>query len=129
MRTRRWQRVAAAWAVCGQPCPAVGAELPVRFDLAAALKALLDELVKLLLELQDGGLLLALLGLLRLFLFVHCVPSVSHWIPADSSLRAHVISHGITLHPDRKRVLCPQSCARQRCVSVRKVHCPRERPV
>jgi hypothetical protein len=29
----------------------VGAELPVRFNLAAAIEALLDELVKLLLEL------------------------------------------------------------------------------
>jgi hypothetical protein len=29
----------------------VGAELPVRFDLAAAIKALVDEVVKLLLEL------------------------------------------------------------------------------
>ena len=53
MRTGRWQRVAAAWAVRGQPCPAVGAELPVRFDLAAAIEALLDELVKLLMELQE----------------------------------------------------------------------------
>jgi len=31
----------------------VGAELPVRVDLAAAIAALLDELVKLLLELQE----------------------------------------------------------------------------
>src|SRR4029453_7860552 len=38
MRTGRGQRVAAAWAVRGQPCPAVGAELPVRFDLAAAIE-------------------------------------------------------------------------------------------
>ena len=51
MRTERWQRVAAAWAVRGQPYPAVGAELPVRFNLAVAIEALLDELVKLLLEL------------------------------------------------------------------------------
>ena len=53
MRTGRWQWVAAAWAVRGQPYPAVGAELPVRFDLAAAIEALLDELVKLLMELQE----------------------------------------------------------------------------
>ena len=92
MRTRRWQRVAAAWAVCGQPCPAVGAELPVRFDLAAALKALLDELVKLLLKLQECGLLPALLGLLLLLLFVHGVPFVSHCPHADSRLRSRVIS-------------------------------------
>jgi hypothetical protein len=90
MRTRRGQWVAAAGAMRGQPCPAVGAELPVRGDLAAAIEALVDELVKLLLELQDGGLLPALLGLVRLVLFVHGVPSVSHWPPADSSLRAHV---------------------------------------
>jgi hypothetical protein len=78
MRTGRGQRVAAAWAVRGQPCPAVGAELPVRCDLAAAIEALLDELVKLLLELQECGLLPALLGLLLLLLFVHSVPSVFH---------------------------------------------------
>ena len=53
MRTGRWQRVAAAWAVRGQPYPAVGAELPVAFDLPAAITALLDELVKLLMELQE----------------------------------------------------------------------------
>ena len=78
MRTGRGQRVAAAWAVRGQPCSAVGAELPVRFDLAAAIEALLDELVKLLLELQKCGLLPAFLGLLLLLLFVHGVPSVFH---------------------------------------------------
>ena len=75
MRTGRGQRVAAAWAVRGQPCPAVGAELPVRFDLAAAIEALQEELVKFLLELQECGLLPAFLGL---FLFVHGVPSVFH---------------------------------------------------
>jgi hypothetical protein len=78
MRTRRWQRVAAAWAVRGQPCAAVGAELPVRFDLAAAIAALLEELVKLLLELQEYGLLPALLGRLLVLLCVHGVPSVFH---------------------------------------------------
>jgi hypothetical protein len=127
MRTGRGQRAAAAWTVRGQPYPAVGAELPVRFDLAAAIEALLHELVKFLLELQDGGLLPAFLGLLLLFLVVHCVPSV-HWTPADSNLRSRVISQGINLHPDRERVLCSTSCARQFCVSVRKVHCHRERP-
>jgi hypothetical protein len=45
----------------------------VRFDLAAAIEALLEELVKFLLELQECGLLPAFLGL---FLFVHGVPSV-----------------------------------------------------
>jgi hypothetical protein len=78
MRTGRWQRVAAAWAVRGQPCPAVGAELPVRCDLAAAIEALLVELVKRLLELQECGLLPALVGLWLLLLFVHGVPSVFH---------------------------------------------------
>src|SRR5213592_438363 len=62
MRTERGQRVAAAWAVRGQPYPAVGAELPVAFDLTAAITALLHELVKLLMELQERGLSPALLG-------------------------------------------------------------------
>ena len=78
MRTERWQRVAAAWAVRGQPCPAVGAKLPVRGDLVAAIATLLDKLVELLLELQEGGFLPALLRLLLLLLFVHGVPSVFH---------------------------------------------------
>ena len=52
MRTGRGQRVAAAWAVRGQPYPAMGTELPVRFELAAALAALVDEVAKLFLELQ-----------------------------------------------------------------------------
>jgi hypothetical protein len=51
MRTERWQRVVTTWAVRRQPYPAVGAELPVRFNLAATIKAFLDELMKLLLEL------------------------------------------------------------------------------
>ena len=53
MRTGWRQRIAAARAVRGQPYPAVGTDLPMRFDLALALLALLDELVKRLLELQD----------------------------------------------------------------------------
>ena len=92
MRTERWQRVAAARAVRGQPCPAVGAELPVRFNLAAAIEALLAELVKLLMELQECRLYLPLLGLLLVLLVVHGVPSVSHCRRADSSLRSCVIS-------------------------------------
>ena len=51
MRTERWQRVAAAWAVRSQPYPAVGAELPVRFELSAAIETLLEELVKFVTEL------------------------------------------------------------------------------
>jgi hypothetical protein len=56
MRTGRWQGVIPAWAVRGQPYPAVGAELPVRFNVAAAIAAFLDELVKSLLALEHGGL-------------------------------------------------------------------------
>jgi hypothetical protein len=48
----------------------VGAELPVRFNLAATIAAFLEELVKFLLALEHGGLYPALLGLL-LFLVVH----------------------------------------------------------
>ena len=129
MRTGRWQRVAAAWAVRGQPGPAVGAELPVRFDLAAAIEALLAELVKRLLELQECGLYPPLLGLLLVLLVVHGVPSVSHCPRADSSLRSRVISYGINRHPDKERVLCPPLCASQPCGSVRKAHCHSEHPV
>ena len=85
MRTGRGQRVAAAGAVRGQPCSAVGAELPMRFDLAAAIETLVDEVVKLLLELQECGLPPALLGLWLVLLFVHCIPFVSYQTPADSS--------------------------------------------
>ena len=91
MRTGRWQRVAAAWAVRGQPCPAVGAELPVRCDLTAAIEALLVELVKRLLELQECGLYPALLGLWLVLLVVHGVPSISPCPRADSRLRSRVI--------------------------------------
>ena len=87
MRPERGQRVAAAWAVRGQPYPAVGAELPVAFDLTAAITALLHELVKLLLELQERGLPPALLGWWLVVLVVHGVPSVSHSLPALVSLR------------------------------------------
>ena len=76
MRTGRGQRVAAAWAVRGQPYPTMGAELPVRFELAAALAALVDEMAKLFLELQECGLLPALLRGWLWLLFVHGVPSV-----------------------------------------------------
>jgi len=63
----------------GQSCPAVSAELPVRFNLAVAIEALLDELVKLLMELQECGLPPALVGLLLWCFVVHYIPSVSHW--------------------------------------------------
>ena len=53
MRTGWRQRIAATWAVRRQPDPAVGTDLPVRFDLALALLALLEELVKFLMELQE----------------------------------------------------------------------------
>ena len=92
MRTGRWQRVAAAWAVRGQPYPAVGAELPVAFDLTAAITALLHQLVKLLLELQECGLPPALLGLWLVFLVVHGGPSLSQCTPADTAAYALVAS-------------------------------------
>ena len=76
MRTGRGQRVAAAWAVRGQPYPTMGAELPVRVELAAARAALVDEVAKLFLELQEYGLLPALLSGWLWLLFVHGVPSV-----------------------------------------------------
>jgi hypothetical protein len=66
--------------------PAVGAELPVRFDLAAAITALLHELVKCLMELQEGGLPPALLGWWLLLRVVHGISSVSHCLPALISL-------------------------------------------
>jgi hypothetical protein len=53
MRASRWHGVATAWAVRSQPYPAVRAELPVRFDLAAAIAALLNELLQLLMPLQE----------------------------------------------------------------------------
>ena len=56
MRTGRRQWVITAWAVRGQPYPAVGAELPVRFNVAAAIAAFLEELVKGLLALEYGSL-------------------------------------------------------------------------
>ena len=122
MRTERGQRVAAAWAVRGQPYPAVGAELPVAFDLTAAITALLHELVKLLLELQEGGLPPALLRLLLLLLVVHGVPSVSHWTSADSSLRSRVISRG--QQPTLSRHLARhQSASRQGASAVLHVLC------
>jgi hypothetical protein len=73
MRPGRGQRIAAAGAVRGQPCPAMGAELPVRVDLAAAVAALVDKLAQLFLELQECGLLPAHLGLGLLERFVHGV--------------------------------------------------------
>jgi hypothetical protein len=57
----------------------------MRFDLAAAIETLVDEVVKLLLELQECGLPPALLGLWLVLLFVHCIPFVSYQTPADSS--------------------------------------------
>ena len=53
LRADRWERGAAAGAVRRQPCSAVGADLPVQGDFALALVALVDELVKRLLELQE----------------------------------------------------------------------------
>src|SRR5438132_13131157 len=109
MRTGRWQRVAAAWAVRGQPCPAVGAELPVRCDLAAALAALLVELVKRLLELQECGLLPALLGLLLVLLVVHGVPSVSH-CPVRTAAYALVSSRKVLTGTRTRSECCALRC-------------------
>jgi hypothetical protein len=91
----------------------------MRGDLAAAIVALLEKLVKRLLELQEGGLLPALLRLSLVLLFVHGVPSVSHWTSADSSLRSRGIEQDIPLCSDRERVLCPPLCTRLPCGSVR----------
>src|SRR5688500_12995 len=109
MGTGRWQRVITAWTVRGQPYPAVGAELPMRFNLAAAIAAFLEKLVKLLLELEHGGLYPALLRLL-LFLVGHCAPSVSQGPAPHCSLCSGGISQGINRHLDRKRV--PQRASR-----------------
>jgi hypothetical protein len=51
--TGRWQWIAAAWAVRRQPYPAVGTELPVRCNLATAIEALLEELVKFFMALEE----------------------------------------------------------------------------
>jgi hypothetical protein len=63
-----------AWAVRRQPRPAMGTELPVRFKFAAAFETFFEELVPFRMQLQQCGLFLGLLGLLRLFLVVHGVP-------------------------------------------------------
>jgi len=49
----------------------------VRFDLATAIETLLEELMKFFMELEECGLYPALLGLLMLFLVVHCGPFLS----------------------------------------------------
>ena len=101
----RWQWVVTAGAVCGQPRPTVSAKLPVRFNLAAAVEALLDELVKLRVELQEGGLPPALFGLLLWRFAVHGVPSVSHWndlnprTPAERGRLVHRRSAGQCYRP------------------------------
>ena len=74
MRTGRRQRIAAARAVRGQPDPAVGTDLPVRFDLTLARLALVHELVKRLMELENGGVQSIFLAWLLLVLLVHGVP-------------------------------------------------------
>jgi len=47
-------------------------------DLAATIAALLEEVMKFFMELEECGLRPALLGLLTLFLVVHRGPFVSH---------------------------------------------------
>jgi hypothetical protein len=73
MSPSRWQWGTTAWAVRRQPCPAMGTELPVRFKFAAAFETFFEELVPFRMQLQQCGFFLGLLGLLRLFLVVHCV--------------------------------------------------------
>jgi hypothetical protein len=70
----RWQWGATAWAVRRQPYSAMGTELPVRFEFAAAFETFCEELVPFRMQLQQCGLFLVLLGLLRLFLVAHCLP-------------------------------------------------------
>jgi hypothetical protein len=74
MSPSRWQWGTTAWAVRRQPCPAMGTELPVRFEFAAAFETFFEELVPFRMQLQQCGLFLVLLGLLRLLLVVHSVP-------------------------------------------------------
>jgi hypothetical protein len=74
MRPDRWQRGATAWTVRRQPCPAMSTELPVWFEFATTFATFFEELVPFRMQLQQCGLFLALLGPLRLFLVVHCVP-------------------------------------------------------
>ena len=93
----------------GQPYPAVGAELPVRFNLAAAIAAFLEELVKCLLALEYGGLQAALLGRL-LFLVIHGAPSVSHGLLRTAAYALAASRKGIHLCLERKRV--PQRASR-----------------
>ena len=71
MRAGWWQWIAATWAMRSQPCAAVGTELPVRFDLELAIVTLLDELLKLLMQLQKCGFNLVLLCPLTLLPVIH----------------------------------------------------------
>ena len=105
MRTGRGQRVAAAWAVRGQPCPAVGTELPMRGDLAAAIVALLEKLVKLLLELQECGLPPALLGLWLVLLVVH-VSLPSRLVPVRTAAYALVSSSKVSTGTQTRSECC-----------------------
>jgi len=77
MRTGWRQRVTAAWTVRRHPYPAMGTELPVRFDLATAIETLFEELVKLLMELEERRRHPA--PLRQLFLVVHCGPFVASY--------------------------------------------------
>jgi hypothetical protein len=70
----RWQWSATAWAVRRQSYSAMRTELPVRCELAAAFETFVEELVPFLMQLQQYGLHLALLGLLMWCLVVHGVP-------------------------------------------------------
>src|SRR5262245_39340051 len=100
MRPGRWQRVAAPRAMRSQPCAAVGTELPVRFDLTLAIVTFLDKLMKLLTELQECSLTLALFCLLTWLLVIHCRPPLSPSPLRHSSLRPRISQEGFNLCPD-----------------------------
>ena len=68
--------------------------MPVRCELALALVALVDELMKLLLKLPDCGLYLALLGLVPLVLVVHGLPPVSYQLPSGTAVGASTKTQG-----------------------------------
>jgi hypothetical protein len=74
----------------------VDTDLPVQFDLALALLALVKELVKLFMDLQECGLFPVLLRLLPLLLVVHCLPLVSYRLHPGHSDLGHYEDPGKT---------------------------------
>jgi hypothetical protein len=55
----------------------------VRFEFAAAFETFFEELVPFRMQLQQCGIFLVLLGRLRLFLVVHCVPFLVRLVTAN----------------------------------------------